>query len=108
MKRTEMLASFFVHDQDGWRLRGHARTPFFRWLASWAMAMKSPADLGYCANGFNLPPLRIHDEVVETDWRRPGQLFPGSLKGITDRAAVRKDSVADRVARAAEIANGTD
>jgi DNA modification methylase len=72
------------------------------------MAMKSPADLGYCADGFNLPPLRIHDEVVETEWRRPGQLFPGSLRGITDRAAVRKDSVADRAARAAEIANSTN
>ena len=108
MKRTDMLASFFVHDQDGWRMRGHAREPFFRWMASWAMAMKSPADLGYDRSRFALPPLNIHDEIVETDWKRPGRLFPGALRGITDRAQVRKDSINDRVARAAEIANATD
>ncbi len=55
MKRNEMLASFFVHDQDGWRLRGHAAKPFYRWLASWSMALKSPADLGYDASRFILP-----------------------------------------------------
>ena len=38
MKRVEMLAAFFVHDEDGWRLRGHAREPFYKWLASWAMS----------------------------------------------------------------------
>jgi DNA modification methylase/superfamily II DNA or RNA helicase len=105
LKRTDMLASFFVHDEDGWRLRGHAAKPFYRWLASWAMSMKSPADLGYDASRFILPPLHIHDEIVETEWRRPGSLFPGDLKGITDRASVRKQSVPDRVKRAADIAN---
>jgi len=108
MRREDMLASFFVHDQDGWRLRGHASKPFYKWLASWSMAMKSPCDLGYDGSLFELPSLSIIDEVVETEWRRPGELFPGKLHGITDRAAVRKSSVADRVARAAEIANGTD
>lgn len=108
MKRTDMLSSFFVHDQDGWRMRGHAREPFFRWLTSWAMAMKSPADLGYDGSRFKLPPLRIHDEVVSTGWRRPGQLFPGGLKGITDRSSVRRESIDDRVARAVEIATSTE
>lgn len=108
MKREDMLASFFVHDQDGWRMRGHARESFFRWMASWAMAMKSPADLGYDGSRFELPPLNIIDETVETDWRRPGELFPGKLRGITDRSDVRKASVDDRVARAVELASATD
>lgn len=108
LKRTDMLASFFVHDQDGWRLRGHAAKPFYRWLASWAMPMKSPADLGYDASRFVLPPLIIKDEVVTTEWRRPGALFPGDLKGITDRADVRQKSVKDRVQRAADIANAAE
>lgn len=105
MKRNEMLASFFVHDQDGWRLRGHAAKAFYRWMASWSMALKSPADLGYDATRFILPPLKIVDEVVETEWRKPGQLFAGDLKGITDRANVRKSSVQDRVGRAATLAS---
>lgn len=105
MKRNEMLASFFVHDQDGWRLRGHAAKPFYRWLTSWAIALKSPADLGYDGSRFILPRLKIIDEIVETEWRRPGQLFAGGLHGISDRAEVRKSSVADRVGRAATIAS---
>jgi len=108
MRRVDMLASFFVHDDDGWRLRGHAHAAFYKWLASWAMAMKNPSDLGYDGSRFELPPLHIHDEIVETDWRQPGRLFPGALAGISDRATVRKDTVDDRVARAAEIVNGTD
>lgn len=107
MKRNEMLASFFVHDEDGWRLRGHAAKPFYRWLASWSMALKSPSDLGYDGSRFVLPELKILDEIVVTDWRKPGELFAGQLKGITDRADVRKRSVPDRVKRAAEIAAGT-
>ena len=107
MKRNEMLASFFVHDEDGWRLRGHAAKPFYRWLASWSMALKSPEDLGYDGSRFVLPELRIIDEIVTTEWRKPGQLFAGDLKGITDRADVRKTSVTDRVARAVTIAGGS-
>lgn len=103
MSRVEMLAAFFVHDEDGWRLRGHATRPFYRWLASWCMALKKPSDIGYEDNGFELPSLTIADEVVTTDWRIPGNLFAGGLRGITDRAAVRKRSVPDRLEAAARI-----
>lgn len=110
MKRNEVLATFMVHDEDGWRLRGHAREPFYRWLASWAMVATSPADLGFEheAARFILPPLTVTDSVVKTEWRRDGELFAGfGLKGITDRTSVRRASMADRCMRAAEIINET-
>lgn len=103
MSRTEMLATWFVHDETGWRLRGHAREPFYRWLASWAMTMKRPSDLSYSDDGYILPPLEIHPVIVATEWIRPGQLFATSLKGITDRAAVRKATLADRVRAAVDL-----
>ena len=108
MKRNEMLASFFVHDEDGWRLRGHASVPFYRWMASWCMAMKSPSDLGYDGSRFSLPQLTIHDCVVQTDWRKPGELFAGQLHGITDRVAVRKNSIHDRIKMVVDLANKAD
>jgi superfamily II DNA or RNA helicase len=40
MSRTEMLAMFFVHDggeTQQWRLKGHAESEFWKWLASWAV-----------------------------------------------------------------------
>lgn len=55
MSRVDMLAAFFVHDDKGWRLKGHAMEPFYRWLASWGMSIKKPSDLGYSDDGFILP-----------------------------------------------------
>lgn len=105
MTRVEMLASFFVHDDEGWRLKGHAREPFYRWLASWGMSLKRPSDLGYSDLGYDLPGLSIRPEIVATDYAPPGQLFATTLKGVGDRAMVRKATMADRVARAAELIN---
>jgi hypothetical protein len=103
MKREEMLATFFVHDDTGWRLKGHAREPFYRWLASWGMSLMRPSDLGYDDKGYDLPPLEITACLVPTSWTRPGQLFATDLKGITDRAAVRRDTLSERVKAAADL-----
>jgi hypothetical protein len=103
MKREEMLASFFVHDDDGWRLRGHATKAFYRWMASWAMAIRSPDDIGFDGSQFVLPQLNIRDVVVKTTWRKDGELFAGALKGIADRAKVRRASAMDRVDTVARI-----
>lgn len=99
MTRTEMLASFFVHDDEGWRLKGHARQPFYRWMASWGMSLKKPSNLGYTDEGYELPPLEIRAEIVPVDYAPPGQLFFTGLKGIQDRAAVRRSTMPARVER---------
>ncbi|HEY7117514.1 MAG TPA: DEAD/DEAH box helicase [Tepidisphaeraceae bacterium] len=111
---AEMRATFFVNDQGtkeriGWRLKGHAREPFYRWLASWGMTLTRPSDLGYPNDGYDLPPLTIVPMILATDYRPPGQLFATSLHGITDRAAVRKQTIAERVtATAALVAQEPD
>lgn len=108
MKRTDMLSTFFVHDDEGWRLRGHASQAFYRWLASWAMALRSPADLGFDGSDFVLPPLTIKTHVVSTEFHREGELFASyGLKGIADRSNVRQQTVAPRAALAATLARET-
>ena len=45
MTRTEMLATYFVHDGGNtskWRLKGHAEEQFWHWVSSWASVMKTP------------------------------------------------------------------
>jgi hypothetical protein len=84
-----MLAAFFVHDDPGWRLKGHAREPFYRWLASWGMSLKRPSDLGYSDDGYALPPLEIARCLVPTTGRPRASCSRPTLKGIGDRAAVR-------------------
>lgn len=107
MTRAEFLATWFVHDDQGWRMKRHAVKPFYRWLASWAVAVRKPSDLGYPDDGFVLPPLRIQDRIVESD--RPGvSLFPElGLHGLKGRLVARRDSLDERVAVAASIA-GTE
>lgn len=107
MSRPEMLASFFVHDQDGWRLKGHAEEPFYKWLASWGMSVRKPSDLGYSDSGYDLPPLTISPLWVESDAVTDGALFHLGMKGIADRSRVRRATSSDRVAKAAEIVNAS-
>ena len=104
MSRAEMLAAFFVHDDDGWRMKGHAVEPMFRWMASWAWAIRKPSDMGYPDVGYELPPLRIHGEVVHVEVSPDGQLFATDLGGIGGRHAVRRQTLDARVKRAAELA----
>ncbi len=103
MSRVEMLATYFVHDEDGWRLKGHAADAMWRWLAQWAVYVRRPSDLGHADDGFLLPPLTIREEHVRTDWRPDGMLVATSLGGVGGRAKVRKHTLAARVARAAEV-----
>lgn len=103
LSRVEMLAHFFVHDDNGWRLKKHARQGFYRWLASWAMSLKRPSDLGYSDAGYDLPPLDIQAHLIPTEYRPKDQLFATTLHGIQDRVAVRKDTLEDRVARAGSL-----
>lgn len=108
MKRVDMLSSFFVHDDKGWRLRGHAEESFYRWMASWGMSVRFPSDLGYDDDGFILPPLNIEPEIVQTDYVPEGQLMFTGLSGIQDRSRVRKMTLDVRVEALAEMVNASD
>lgn len=103
MPRVEMLASYFVHDQDGWRLKGHARGPMFTWMASWAVAIRRPSDLGYPDAGYDLPGLEILPHLLPVDAVPDGQLFATDLGGIGGRAKIRKATLDARCERAASL-----
>lgn len=110
--RQEMLSTFFVHDDVGWRLKGHAKEAFYQWLASWAMMLKRPSDIGFDDNGFVLPPLTIIPVYVEGNAtalaQAQGQLFPVGLGGITGRSRARRLTIGEKVATVAEMVNSSD
>lgn len=104
MSRVNMLAAYFVHDSDtGWRIKGHARGPMFKWMTDWAVALRKPSDLGYDDTGYDLPPLTIVPEILPVDVVPEGQLFATDLGGVGGRAAVRKATLDARCTRAAEL-----
>lgn len=104
ISRVEMLASYFVHDSDaGWRLKGHARGPMFRWMSTWAVAIRMPSDMGYPDDGYVLPGLDIKEHLLDVDVVPDGQLFATDIGGVGGRAAVRRATLDDRVAKVAEL-----
>jgi len=101
--RVNMLAAYFVHDSDGWRLKGHARGPMFRWMASWALAIRRPSDMGYPDGGYELPGLDIVPHLLSVDLVPDDQLFATDLGGVGGRAKVRRETLAARCEKAAAL-----
>jgi len=108
MSREEMLSMFFIHDggeTQKWRLKGHAKAEFWKWICSWAVMIRKPSDLGYSDDGFVLPRLDISQHSVEHAVIGDGFLFAMEAQSLKERQSARKDSIADRVAEVARLAN---
>lgn len=104
MSRNNMLAAYFVHDQDGWRLKGHAAGPMVRWMNTWAMAVRRPSDLGYDDTGYILPPPIVIPQIVHADIKPDeGELFAAAIGGVTGRSRVRRETLDARCRRAADL-----
>lgn len=111
MTRGEMLAMYFTHDggdTSKWRVKGHAQAAFWEWMASWAVMIRKPSDLGYSDEGFTLPPLHMHEHCVSVSAPSSGFLFAMEAQTLQERQQARRDSIADRVRACADIVNATD
>lgn len=116
---VDMLNRFFKNDLNNsaqgrmrgetvkWRLKGHAETPFWRWVCSWARAVRKPSDLGFSDDRFVLPPLIEREHVVQARTLADGCLFALPAHGLTEQRDERRRTIAERCEMAAEVANGT-
>ena len=111
---AEMKAEYFVHDggstQD-WRLKGHARGAFWKFVSSWGALVRSPEDLGYDGSAYVLPPLNVEHHMIEASAEAvaaSGQLFAVPAQSLMERRAARKGSIVDRVHRCADLVNADD
>jgi len=111
MSRVEMLAMFFTHDggdTSKWRLKKHAQSRFWEWVATWAVMMRSPSDLGYSSDGYDLPPMNTHEIVVDTIVESlDGELFAWEAKSLSEQRSLNKSTLADRVAATAVLVNNS-
>ena len=112
--RAEMLAEYFCHDggeTQVWRLKGHARTLFWQWVATWGAMIRKPSDLGFDDGRYGLPPLHVHQHTVEScmeSANEAGFLFPMEAGDLSARRDARKQSIDGRVEAAAALVNGND
>jgi len=110
MRRVEMLSRFFVHDGGDtalWRLKKHAQSVFWKWMATWCVALRTPSDIGFDDDRFNLPPMFTQEHIVENT-HHTGYLFTVGGQTLQERRAARRGSLNERVGLAAELANASD
>lgn len=111
MSRSEMLAKFFINDAQAgqWRLKGHAKKDFYKWMASWSVFIRKPSDIGFSDNGYVLPKLNIIPIYIDTEYIPEDELFPVSnISGITGRIKERKHTVEDKVKSCSKMINNQD
>lgn len=105
MSRTEMLATYFVHDggkTSDWRLKKAGVNKFWEWFATWAVYFNSPQDLGYDNYGYNLPNLEIKTILTKSrvdDY----EMFVRVAETLQERREARKESMDDRTDKALEL-----
>lgn len=110
MSRTEMLATYFIHDgsnTSAWRLKGHGEKMFWEWMATWAVCVRNPADLGYSAEGYELPNLNIIEHIVKSE-HGEYELIAKRAESLSERREARKESMSDRIKVADEIVKSSD
>lgn len=109
--RTEMLAEFFCHDggeTQTWRLKGHARAAFWRWVAAWGAMLRRPSDLGYDDSLYALPSLHVQEHLVDGNDESliaDGMLFALEASTLSERRDARRASLDARVAACATMVN---
>jgi DNA modification methylase len=108
MDSNEMISRWFLNDTmkaGGYRLKKHAAKDFWRWVASWAVSVTMPSDLGYSDDGYILPKLTIESHTVAVDITSD---TGGRLMRVPDMSSTAihrelKRTTADRAAKVAEI-----
>lgn len=92
----------------GWRFKGHAEEPFWRWVASWARAIRKPSDYGFPDGRFTLPELHHRTHVVEATTPREGTLFDVPAVGLSEEREETRRTLTERCEAAAAALAGTE
>ncbi len=122
MGHVDMLTRFFTNklrttssrgrgmggEAVQWRLKGHAEQPFWRWVASWARAVRRPSDLGYDDARFTLPDLIVRATIVEANRPAPGALFDVPAHGLREEREENRRTLTERCEAAATALEDAD
>lgn len=110
MSYLEMLAMFFVHDggeTSKWRLRKHAKDPFWKYVCSWSIAIDKPETLGFNHKGYDLPEIEYIEHIINTE-NNTENLFGDVAVSATDLHKDLNRSFNARLDKAIELVNSND
>ena len=120
MDTGEALTRFFQRDSseaNNLTLYPHMERQFWLWLASWAVFIQTPSDLGYLDEGYSLPEIKVHWHKLEVDHRKAwsqvdswgqAQLLRDDAVGLKAGAEIKRESIDLRVQKACDIINAGD
>ena len=112
--RMDMLSMFFKNDENSnhpiwwgarWRFKAHAEDRFWRWVVSWARAIRKPSDFGFDDGPFKLPPLHENMHVVRADRPRGGELFDVPAVTLKEQREERRLTMNRRCEVVADLVN---
>jgi hypothetical protein len=116
----DMLNRFFKNDNNNsatgrmygevvkWRFKGHAEIPFWRWVCSWARAVRKPSDIGFGDGAFVLPALTEQEHVIEADTLPDGMLFALPAVGMKEQRDERRRTITERCEKVAHLVSHKD
>lgn len=111
----DMLNKFFKNDLNNsatrrhygeapkWRFKGHAELPFWRWVCSWARAIRKPSDIGFFDGSFILPPLIQNSHLIKANSLADGMLFSLPATTLPEQREEKKRTIKERCEKVAEL-----
>ena len=112
MSREEMLAMFFTHDSKNtskWRIKKHAPDKFWEFVNSWAIMLRHPKDLGFNADGFDLPTMNVHNKIVKYNGSFDRSMLVNlPANTLAERRSARNSTLEQRVEKVKEIVDKCD
>lgn len=101
----DMLGMFFKNDENSlhpmwhgskWRFKKHAERDFWRWVCSWARAIRRPSDMGFSDDGFDLPELIERETIIKARTPREDMLFDLPAIGLAEQREERRRTLEER------------
>lgn len=125
MGYMDVLSTFFINDENSlhpnsreygkakyvhgcWRLKGHSEQDFWRWVCSWARAVRHPSDAGGDDERFTLPPLNVIETAIENEQPLPGELFVTKARTLQEQRAELRATLKQRCEKVAELVSAHD
>lgn len=112
MDTGQALTRFFQRDStkaNNLTLYPHKVEEFWTWVSTWALYISKPSDLGYSDEGYDLPPMKIREHIVENTYNRAcdkdGQfeIVNDTAQSLMEASREKRESIEKRIAIAKQI-----